>query len=124
MKNQTLSRARMRRIKMFELKKEKIELADDAGNRSTYDVVPLTGEYLEDLYYIMDKLQGSGDDAGDILKVLGTDAVTKLHRIILATLKLSYPSEDETKLDQFVSQNLIKLIEPIMKVNMPNTEED
>ena len=107
---------------MFDVKMETVEITDKSGNKEVYNVGPLTGEYLEDLYYIMDKLQGSGDDAGDILKVLGTDAVTKLHRIILATLKLSYPSEDETKIDQFVSQNLVKLIEPIMKVNMPSTE--
>jgi len=106
---------------MFEVYKEKVELADKAGNKSTYEISPLTGEYLEDLYSVMDAFQGAGEDK-DVLKVLGSDAVAKLHKIVFATLIQSYPNEDKAKLNQFVSQNLMKFIEPIVKVNMPSAE--
>jgi len=107
---------------MFEVFKEKVELADKAGNKNTYEIAPLSGEYLEDLYSVMDAFQGTGDKDKDILKVLSSDVVAKLHKIVFATLIQSYPNEDKVKLNQFVSQNLITFVEPIVKVNMPSAE--
>ena len=117
-----LSRQRMREIKMFDVYKEKVEITDKGGNKNVYEVGPLSGEYLEDLYSVMDAFQGAGEDDKEVLKVLGTDAVAKLHKLVFATLIQSYPSEDKAKLNQFVSQNLMKFIEPIVKVNMPSAE--
>jgi hypothetical protein len=105
---------------MFELKKEKVEIVDENGNKAVYEVGPLTGEYLEDMYYVMDKLQKAGEDENEILKVLGTDAVKKLHNLIFVTLKNSYPDQDELLLNQFASQNLIKFLQPIISINMPS----
>jgi hypothetical protein len=108
---------------MFEIYKEKIEITDKVGNKSTYELSPLSGEYLEDLYSVMDAFQGAGDNEKGILKVLGTKTVEQLHRLVFATLLASYPNEDKAKLNQFVSQNLMKFIEPIVKVNMPSADE-
>ena len=107
---------------MFELYKEKVEITDKGGKKDVYDISPLPGEYLEDLYYVMDKFQGAGEDEKEILKVLGTDAVKRLHKLVFATLEISYPNQDKKLLNQFVSQNLMKFIEPIIKVNMPAAE--
>jgi len=109
---------------MFEVYKEKVELVDKAGNKSMYEISPLSGEFLEDLYSVMDAFQGAGDNEKEILKVLGTATVAKLHRLVFGTLIQSYPNEDKAKLNQFVSQNLMKFIEPIVKVNMPSGEEE
>jgi len=114
---------------MFDLKKETIKIKDASGNESTYDVAPLTGEYLEDFYYILDKLQsvsgkeGQSDNA-EILKMLGTDVSKKLHKMVYATLAQSYPdvAKDGKKLDHFVSQNLLTFLPAVVKVNMPSSQ--
>ena len=38
--------------------------------------------------------------------------------IAVETFKKSYPNEEASKVEEFVSQNLQKLIEPIIKVNV------
>ncbi len=107
---------------MFEVYKEKIEITDKSGNKTTYELSPLSGEYLEDLYSVMDAFQGAGDNEKDMLKILGSKTVEKLHRLVFTTLLNSYPNEDKVKLNMFVSQNLMKFIGPIVKVNMPSIE--
>ena len=107
---------------MFELYKEKVEIVAKNGNKDVYEIGPLTGEYLEDLYYVMDKFQGAGDKEADILKVLGTDATARLHKLVFFSLKSSYPDKKDGDLDRFAAQNLMKFIEPIIKVNMPSEE--
>ena len=104
---------------MFDVKKEKVEIVASNGNKDVYEISPLTGEYLEDLYYVMDKFQGAGEDENEILKALGTDAVTKLHKLVFASLAGNYPDIDKNNLNQFVSQNLMKFIEPVVKANVP-----
>jgi len=110
---------------MFEIRKEKVEIVDDLGNKKVYEVGPLTGKYLEDLYYVMEKFSGTNTkeetlSTEELLKVLGTDASTKLHKLVLETLKLSYPDIDTIQLDTFASQNLFKFVEPMIKVNIPS----
>ena len=107
---------------MFDICKEKVEITDKSGNKNVYNITPLSGEYLEDLYSVMDAFQSAGEDENEILKVLGTSAVKKLHKLVFATLLTEYPNEDKEKLDKFVSQNLMQFIGPIMQVNMPNAE--
>ena len=104
---------------MFDVKKEKVEIVDVDGKKDVYEISPLTGEYLEDLYYVMEKFQGAGEDENAVLKALGTDAVTRLHKLVFASLSINYPDIDKLKLNQFVSQNLMKFIEPVIKANVP-----
>ncbi len=104
---------------MFDIRKTKVEIVAENGNKNTYEIGPLSGEYLEDLYYVMDKFQSVGNDEKATLKAFGTDATTKLHKLIFVSLENSYPNEDKTKLNQFASQNLMKFIEPLIKANVP-----
>lgn len=110
---------------MFELKKETVKIKDSNGNESTYEVGPLTGEYLEDFYVVLDKLSGIKDakesNQNEILKLLGSDVSKRLHRLVYASLSQAYPevAKDGKKLDQFVSQNLMTFLPTVMKVNMP-----
>lgn len=117
-----LSRDRLRRRKMFDVKKEKVEIVASNGNKDVYEVSPLTGEYLEDLYYVMEKFQDAGEDEKAILKALGTDAVKKLHGLVYASLEGNYPNVDKKQLNQFISQNLMTFIGPVIKVNVPQAE--
>jgi hypothetical protein len=115
---------------MFELKKESVKIKDASGTESTYEIGPLTGEYLEDFYTLIDRLsalnnetKGKGEsDASDVLKLLGSDASRKLHRLVYASLAPAYPevAKEGKKLDQFVSQNLMAFLPAVMKINVPS----
>jgi len=106
---------------MFELKTEKVELVDKAGNKDVYEIAPLTGEYLEDLYFVMGKFNPKGQEENEnaLLEALGTTASVKLHKLVCASLKINYPDIEDKQLNQFVSQNLMKFVEAVFKVNMP-----
>jgi len=104
---------------MFELKKEKVEIVQSNGNKEVYEISPLTGEYLQDLYSVIDIMQSAGSDDSSVVKALSTEASTKLHRLVFASLRQSYPKIEDATLNMFVSQNLFKFIEAVMKVNMP-----
>lgn len=107
---------------MFGVRKQKVEIVNEDGNKEVYNVGPLTGEYLEDLYFVMEKFQAAGTDEAELLKALGSSASTRLHKIVYATLELSYPDIDKNTLNHFVTQNLMKFIEAIIKVNLPPEE--
>ena len=124
MKNQRFSRERMREIKMFELKKETVEIIEDNGNKSVYEISPLMGENLSDLYSVIagfDKVEKSSDkdNESSFLELLGTDTSTKLHKLVYMSLKQSYPQQKDSELNQFAAQNMMKFIEAIIKVNLP-----
>jgi hypothetical protein len=117
-----LSREIIRRKRnMFELKKEKVEIKNQSGTVDVYEIGPLPGKYLADLYSVMEAFQGAQGEGKEhaILKILSTDTSTKLHRMVFASLERSYPDIDKTLLDSFVSVNLLKFMEAIVKVNMP-----
>jgi len=110
---------------MFDIKKEKVEITDKSGNKEVYELSPLTGEYLEDLFSVLDALQSSFKEEKkdeEVLKLLGSPVSKKLHRLIYSSLEQSYPNINKQQLNQFVSQNLMKFIEPIIKLNMPSNQ--
>ena len=110
---------------MFDVLVEKVEIVNRKGDKEVYELAPLSGEYLEDLYYVVEKFQKASKQEGDTMKVLGTDAVRKLHSLIYATLAQSYPemAKEKQKLSQFVTQNLMQFIEPVLKINLPKEQE-
>ena len=112
---------------MFELKRETVKIKDAQGKEETYEIGPLTGEYLEDFYIVVDRLTGlkdQKDDSTEVLKLLGTDVSKKLHRLVYASLAQAYPdiAKEGRRLDQFVSQNLMTFLPAVMKINVPNTQ--
>jgi len=114
-----LSRELIRRKRnMFDVKKEMVEIQNKDETKDVYEITPLTGKYLPDLYAVMDAIQGKEGEQ-EIIKVLSTEASTKLHRLVFASLENSYPNIDKKQLDQFVSSNLFKFVEAVIKVNMP-----
>jgi hypothetical protein len=108
---------------MFRIRKEKVEIVDQSGNKEVYEIGPLNGEYLEDLYAVMSAMgKVGGDDKNNdkFLEVLGSNGVSKkLHGLVYKSLEMSYPEQDKKVLEQFVTQNLYKFIEAIVKVNVP-----
>jgi len=121
---------------MFDVKNETVEITN-GDKKDVYKINPLTGEYLEDLYFIMDAFKGEElpegmlpeakkkkekEESDRILKVLSTSASKKLHRLVCASLVQSYPNQDKLTLDRFAAQHLMSFIGAVIKVNMPSSE--
>jgi hypothetical protein len=111
---------------MFEVKKDTVKIKDSKGTEQVYEIGPLTNEYLEDFYTILNEMNKAKSDKEDvegeeILKILGTDVSRKIHRVVYASLAASYPevAKEPKKLEQFVTQNLFAFLGPVLAVNMP-----
>lgn len=87
-----------------------------------YTLRPLSGRYIGKLYSVIGKLQT--EDEKDLLKQLDEETMGNFYDIALATFEKSYPDQPKDKLEDFVSQKLIKLIEPIVKVNIGEIKEN
>lgn len=110
---------------MFDVYKEKIEIKDKNGVPTVYEMAPLTGEYLEDFYYIVNAFQAvkpkegeKEDSVEDIFKILGTDASKKLHKLIFISIEKCYPTIDKETLKMFVTQNMMSFVGPLFSVNL------
>lgn len=91
---------------MFDVYTHEFKLGTD-----TYRLVPASGEHIKLAFDVVEKLSGKEDGQ------VSAEALDKLHKLALATFIQSYPNEDKKKLESFVTQNITKLVEPIMKVN-------
>ena len=124
---------------MFDVNMEKVEITKKDGTKEVYNISPLPGEYLEDLYFVMNAFKSDAPELPEgapkkdveakekaesnrVLKVLGTEASKKLHRLVNASLAQSYPEQDKEKLNKFASQNIMTFIGPVIKANMPSNE--
>jgi hypothetical protein len=89
----------------------------------TYKLKPLRGRHLPMLF---SALKGFKAKEGEELNISDIDeeAMGKLHTLALETFKLSYPDEDEEKLDRFVTQNLMVLFKTIIELNIGNNGEN
>jgi hypothetical protein len=89
-----------------------------------YTIQPLSTRYLSDLVSVSSGLSKLTDDEGNLVEEIPSDKLEVLRTCAVETLKQSYPKEDEQKLEQFASQNLMKLIEPLITVNLNPQKED
>ena len=103
---------------MFEYYRQNVKIKDRNGNELTYELKPLSGRYLPKLYNIMKKFGQVDKEKEDSMEFLEPELMSDLHTLALETMKASYPKEDENELDIWVSQNLLTLLEPLIKVNM------
>lgn len=115
---------------MFEIFTKEVEIESVSG-KMKLKLRPLSGRFLPKLYKILKVFQtdmGEDDRKTDIssqefLKKLSEDVISDLHLISLETLKKSYPSANESDLDEFVSQNLMSLFPAIVEVNFNSKEK-
>lgn len=100
-------------MRMFDVKKYEFEFEGEK-----YKILPLNGDDLEDFYEVALKMK---EDAEGNVAITGKD-MKIFHKLTLKTFEKSYPSEfskGKENMESFVSQNLTKLIEHLVKVNMP-----
>ena len=86
---------------------------------------PLSGRFLPKLYSVL-KSFGMGGTAvkpEELFDSLDEITIKNIHELILETLKKSYPEQKEVILDEFVSQNLLKLINALVEVNLGVLED-
>ena len=116
---------------MFEIYKESIEIKTRDGVTTNYTMSPLKGEYLPLLYQVLKEVEpiakevdGSeeDEDSSAFFELMGSEVTTTLHKLIYESLINNYPSEDKEKINLFVSQNLLKFLPGLIKVNIPNQE--
>lgn len=100
----------------FEIYTHKFDLDGE-----TYYLRPVGGDYLELLFEIMTDM--AGKDEGKEMKVNDIDpkAIAKIHKLCFETFKKSYPALKVEDLDAWVGQNLFKVFDHVIKVNMRQT---
>jgi len=81
-----------------------------------YQLRPLTGRFLPQLYDVIGKLANDKEEID--VKQLNEENITALQTLALETFKKSYPNEDENRLDEFVSQNLMVIVGPLVELNL------
>lgn len=101
---------------MFDVYAENFTIETKTGPQ-VISFQPLPGEYFGKLI----NLAKSFSDT-DTTNNLSEETVRVLHQLVFVSLCQTYPQEDKKKLEMFVTQNLFKLIEPLMKVNLPQTK--
>lgn len=99
----------------FSIYKHTFELDGDK-----YTLRPLSGEHIDKVLELMTKLDKGNKDEEQKM-----DASTlKLFReIAFETFKKSYPEQSAEVLDEFVSQNVLRLLEPIIEVNIKGVKK-
>lgn len=108
---------------MFEIYTHEVELKV-GDNTYKYKLRPLSGRYLPKFYKIISKTQELNlEDDKEMFKLLDEETISILHELSLKTLQKSYSDVDEETLDEFVSQNLLQMMEGLIKVNM-GVEQD
>ena len=89
-----------------------------------YKLRPVSGKHIGLLIKVVGKFENNEEFK---ISDLDEETVTSLHTLVLETFLASYPEKRDNpqqlqQLDQFVSQKLFKLIEPVFKVNMTAME--
>ena len=105
---------------MFEVYKKEVEMVDATGNKNKFLLKPLSGRWLPKFYSAMKKLSPK---KGEEEQSVSPEAIGELHELVMETFKKSYPDQEDDNLDEWVSQNLMKLIEPIIEVNLGKQDE-
>lgn len=103
---------------LFEIYTKETEFTDNKGEQKKLTLKPLSGRYLGKIFNIAKVFEGIPED--QLVQKIDETVIKELHFIVHETLKASYPKEDAGVLDLFTSQNLFKLVEPVIAVNVNN----
>ena len=102
---------------MFDIKTEEIEIKGEK-----YRIRPLSGRYLPKFYAVLSAFE-KNKESENVLDTFNEEITGNLQELALETFKASYPQEDVEKLDMFVSQNLLLILEGLIKVNVSSMGE-
>ena len=105
----------------FDVFTEQVKIEHNDGETHTYTLRPLKGMHLQNFYGAVKGLQNL--EEGDMSN-LDEESMAKLHDVAVKCLEQDASGIDEDKLDRFVSQHLMQLVEPVMKVNLDVDEDE
>lgn len=106
---------------MFSTRKEQVVIDDE-----TYIFRPLGGKLFAQFFKLIHKMSELDLDFNNpkaSSSLFDEETARILHDLCFHSLKKSYPQEKDEVLDEFVTQHLFQLMEPLMKVNMPEAED-
>lgn len=105
-------------MSQFQIFKKEVTISDEQ-----YHLRPLNGEHIDMFFEVLSKLEGVGDgDVDKVSAVMDGETAAKLHKLALVTFIKSYPKERVEDLEEFVTQNLLQLIQPLLEVNIRNPD--
>jgi len=114
-------------IEESELEKFEKHLGKPTGikiGEDTFNLLPLDVEDLPDLLRILQKFSGIKEGEEEKwLERMDTETTGRLTKLIVKTLKISYPKMDEEKLKRFASVNFIPMVVALFQINTMGAEK-
>jgi hypothetical protein len=104
----------------FDIYTETVDIEHN-GNEYSYTLKPVKGKAIREFYTAVKGLQNLED--GD-MQNLDPQSMESLHKIAVECMREDASDASDDELDRFVSQHLLQLIDPVMKVNMAQIDED
>ena len=102
---------------------EQFKFKNRDGTEGIIEIRPLAGKHLPKLYAVVGKLrEAKGSNAEVSLAALDENTMETLVQLCTVTIKRSFPSESDDKIDEFVSSHFLKLMTAIMSVNFRTGE--
>ena len=86
-------------------------------------IKPLGMKHMKSFFKLMKKFDGAKGNS-DFVKALDEDTTEVIEKLLMATLKKSYPEVDEEKLSEFGMKNFGELLPAIFEVNMGGVAEN
>lgn len=116
----------------FEVMREKVTIKDEAGEDHLYTLTPARGEHISEFFKLLKEITGSFKDVKkedlteDKLKEsnleeipISPESMQIAHMLIMDSFTRTYGKEiKKDTLEEFVSQNLMTLLEPLLNVNL------
>jgi len=108
----------------FKILEHTVDLTID-GEDFTYDIKPLPGKYYPDLLYLSSQFGSIRDEDGELdFSELDREMWSTARTLVLETFKKSYPDTSEDVIEDFVTQNFMSLLEPVLLASLPEQEEE
>ena len=104
-------------MSQFQIFKKTVTINDEQ-----YHLRPLSGRFIDKFFQIIGKLDANKGEDMAIGDVMDGETAKRFHELTLETFKKSYDQEDEKILDEFITQNLLQLIQPMIEVNIRNPD--
>lgn len=94
-----------------------LKLVDEDGNIDVFHLEQLSFEYMADIIAVQDALSKAGKDPTNITQYINPEIAQKMNRLVMDTLKMSFPDANEQKLDGFGKNNFMSILTAIFQIN-------
>jgi hypothetical protein len=110
----------------FEAYAEEFEIETKKGKKQI-TLYPLPGEHYADFMRALKLTMPEDFDESEKkefdVSSLSPEGLALIHKLLTISMVDSYPEQDKKSLERFVTQNIFKLLQPFIGVNMGNYDE-